>query len=80
MVKGTEIWNASGGEGKLMTTKSKRLILIIAVVMLVFSVTAVWSYSGDRPTIETKTTVYVVPWPWQLVYQDGALWMELEVQ
>ena len=80
MVKGTEIWNASGGEGKLMTIKSKRLILIIAVVMLVFSVTAVWSYSGDKPTIETRTTMYVVPWPWELEWDGHGFVMRLEVK
>lgn len=63
-----------------MTTKSKRLILILSMLLLVFGVTAVWSHSGDRPTIETKTTVYVVPWPWELVYQDGEMWMRLEIE
>lgn len=62
-----------------MTTKSKRLILLMAMLLLVFGVTAVWSYSGDRPTIETKTTVYVVPWPWALEWQDGGFVMRLEV-
>lgn len=62
-----------------MTTKSKRLILILAILLLVFGVTAVWSYSGDRPTIETKTTVYVVPWPWVLEWQDSGFVMRLEV-
>ena len=46
-----------------MTTKSKRLILILSVLLLVFWVAAVWSYSGRRPTFETRRTVYVVPWP-----------------
>lgn len=77
MVKGTEIWNASGGEGKLMTTKSKRLILILSMLLLVFGVAAVWSYSGDKPTIETRTTVYVVPWPWELHTDGNKIWMEL---
>ena len=63
-----------------MTTKSKRLILIIAMVMLVFSVTAVWSYSGDKPTIETRTTMYVVPWPWELEWQDNGFVMRLEIR
>ena len=53
-----------------MTTKSKRLILILSMLLLVFGATAVWSYSGDRPTVETKTTVHVVPWPWELEW-DG---------
>ena len=63
-----------------MTTKSKRLILILAILLLVFGVAAVWSYSGDRPTVETKTTVYVVPWPWELEWQDGGFVMRLEVE
>lgn len=46
-----------------MTTKSKRLILILSVLLLVFWVAAVWSYSGRRPTVETRRTVYVAPWP-----------------
>ena len=46
-----------------MTTKSKRLILILSVLLLVFWVAAVWSYSGRRPMAETRRTVYVVPWP-----------------
>ena len=63
-----------------MTTKSKRLILILSMLLLVFGVTAVWSYTGDRPTIETRTTVYVVPWPWELEWQDGGFVMRLEIR
>ena len=63
-----------------MTTKSKRLILILAMLLLVFGVAAVWSYSGDRPTVETKTTVYVVPWPWELEWDGSGFVMRLEVE
>ncbi|SDY29713.1 hypothetical protein [Eubacterium barkeri] len=63
-----------------MTTKSKRLILIIAMLLMVFGVAAIWSYSGKRPTVETKSTVYVVPWPWELEWQDGGFVIRLEVE
>ena len=63
-----------------MTTKSKRLILILSMLLLVFGVTAVWSYTGDRPTIETRTTVYVVPWPWELEWDGSGFVMRLEVK
>ena len=51
-----------------------------ALLLLVFGVAAVWSYTGDRPTIETCTTVYVVPWPWDLEWQDGGFVMRLEIR
>ncbi|WP_176770901.1 hypothetical protein [Eubacterium barkeri] len=57
----------------------KRLILIIAMLLLVFVVAAVWGYSGDRPTVETRTTVYVVPWPWTLEWDGNGFVMRLEV-
>lgn len=63
-----------------MTNQSKRMAIIVAMLMLVFGVAAVWSYSCDRPTVETRSAVCVVPWPWELVYQDGELWMKLEVK
>lgn len=63
-----------------MTNQSKRMAIIVAMLLLVFGIAAVWAYSGDRPTVETRSTVYVVPWPWELVYQDGELWMRLEVK
>lgn len=63
-----------------MITKSKHRILILAMLLLVFGVAAVWSYSGDKPTVETRTTVYVVPWPWELEWQDGGFVMRLEVE
>ena len=71
------MWDDYGG---YMTTKSKRLILILAMLLLVFGVAAVWSYSGDKPTIETRTTMYVVPWPWALEWQDGGFVMRLEIE
>lgn len=43
-------------------------------------VAAVWSYSGGRPTVETRTTVYVVPWPWQLEWDGSGFVMRLEVK
>lgn len=67
-------------DGALMTTKSKRLILILSMLLLAFGVAAVWTYSGDKPTIETGTTVYVVPWPWALEWQDNGFVMRLEVE
>ena len=63
-----------------MTTKSKCLILLLDILLLVFGVAAVLAYSGDRSTIETRTTVYVVPWPWELEWQDGGFTMRLEVK
>ena len=65
--------------GYVMTTKSKHRILILAMLLLAFGVAAVWSYTGDRPTVETRTTMYVVPWPWELEWQDGGFAMRLEV-
>ena len=63
-----------------MTTKSKRIILILSMLLLVFGVAAVLAYSGDRPTVETKTTVYVVPWPWKLEWDGHGFVMRLEVK
>jgi hypothetical protein len=63
-----------------MSTKIKVVIIAIAVIL---AIGVNWIIQEDykrRPTIETKSIVYIVPWPWQLVYQDGALWMRLEVQ
>lgn len=62
-----------------MSNKAKSLILVQALLILVFGVAIVWAYSGDQATVETKTTVYVVPWPWQLEWQDGGFVMRLEV-
>ena len=55
------------------------MAIIVAMLLLVFGIAAVWAYSGDRPTVETRRTVYVVPWPWELEWQDNGFVMRLEV-
>lgn len=63
-----------------MTNQSKRMAIIVAMLLLVFGAAAVWAYSGDRPTVETRSTVYVVPWPWVLEWDGGGFIMRLEVK
>ena len=70
-----------------MTLKKKVICIIIAtLVAIIGSYTAclydmVRRYGPqalERPTVETKSTVYVVPWPWELEWQDGGFVMRLE--
>ncbi|SEA15438.1 hypothetical protein SAMN04515656_104129 [Eubacterium aggregans] len=51
--------------------KYKMVAILVAIALFVVGVWAVKAYSGGWPTVETRTTVYVVPWPWTLEWQDG---------
>ncbi|SEA49896.1 hypothetical protein SAMN04515656_11221 [Eubacterium aggregans] len=72
-----------------MTLQKQIVCIIIAVALVAIMARAVQLYAVvstfgteglERPTVETRTTVYVVPWPWELVYQDKALWMRLDIE
>ena len=71
-----------------MTLKKKVICIIIATLMVIIGSYAVCLHEMicryglpvlDNPTVETRTTVYVVPWPWALEWQDGGFVMRLEV-
>lgn len=60
--------------------KRLMVLIIIAQSIALFSALANLTYCFNRPTIETRDTVYVVPWPWALEWQDGGFMMRLEVE
>ena len=73
--------------GGSMTLKKKIICIIIATLMVIFGAYAVCLHEMicryglpvlDNPTVETRTTMYVVPWPWELEWQDGGFVMRLE--
>lgn len=89
MDKSTEIWDADADGGCKMTLKKKVICIIIATLMVIVGSYAVCLYEMvrrygpqvlERPTVETRTTVYVVPWPWALEWQDGGFVMRLEIR
>ena len=74
--------------GGSMTLKKKIICIIIATLMVIFGSYAVCLHEMicryglpvlDNPTVETRTTMYVIPWPWELEWQDGGFVMRLEV-
>ena len=70
-----------------MTLKKKVICCIIAWLIVYAAGYAIWMFDAinrygppglERPTVETKSIVYVVPWPWALEWQDGGFVMRLE--
>ena len=75
--------------GGSMTLKKKIICIIIATLMVIVGSYAVCLHEMicryglpvlDNPTVETRTTMYVVPWPWTLEWQDGVFVMRLEIR
>ena len=74
--------------GGSMTLKKKIICIIIATLMVIIGSYAVCLHEMicrygpqvlERPTVETRDVIYVVPWPWELEWQDGGFVMRLEV-
>ena len=74
--------------GGSMTLKKKIIYIIISTFMVIMGAYAVCLHEMicryglpvlDNPTVETRTTMYVIPWPWELEWQDGGFVMRLEV-
>lgn len=75
--------------GGSMTLKKKIICIIIATLMVIVGSYAVCLYEMvsrygpqvlERPTVETRDVIYVVPWPWVLEWQDGGFVMRLEIR
>ena len=75
--------------GGSMTLKKKVICIIIATLMVIIGSYAVCLHEMicryglpvlDNPTVETRTTMYVVPWPWELEWQDNGFVMRLEIR
>lgn len=71
-----------------MTLKKKIICCIVAWMIVYVAGYAIWMYDMirrygppelDGPTVETKSTVYVVPWPWELEWDGQGFVMRLEV-
>lgn len=56
-----------------MTLKKKVLAIILAVLLVIFGAWAVYRFDS-RPTVETRSTVYIVPWPWELEWDGIEIW------
>lgn len=72
-----------------MTLKKKIICIIIATYMVIVGSYAVCLHEMisryglpvlEGPAVETRDTVYVIPWPWNLEWQDGGFTMRLEVE
>ena len=72
-----------------MTLKKKVICIIIATLMVIIGSYAVCLHEMicryglpvlDNPTVETRATVYVVPWPWALEWDGKGFIMRLEIR
>ena len=62
------------------SVKRLMVLIIIAQSIALFSALANLTHCFNRPTIETRTTVYVVPWPWALEWDGKGFIMRLEIR
>ncbi|SDX41663.1 hypothetical protein SAMN04488579_10291 [Eubacterium barkeri] len=53
---------------------------MVALVLMMLALGAIIEFEYQRPTIETKRRVYVVPWPWKLEWDGNGFIMRLEVK
>lgn len=66
-----------------MTNKGiKRLLLVIILIQILIFLGSVAriAFYQNRPYVEGKETILVIPWPWNLEWQDGGFVMRLEVE